>query len=146
MSSKWSATRISVKLPPSLGGSTVHLEDLMASLGERMIGAMKADVKTFEEIEHDPSALGQAVTVIVIAGVAALIGNIFRSGFSAGVYALIMSLIGYAIWSVVVTLIGTKLMPEPTTKADFAETSVPSALPHRPVCSTSLRSFPSLAS
>jgi hypothetical protein len=94
----------------------------MASLGERMIGAMKADVKTFEEIEHDPSALGQAVTVIVIAGVAALIGNIFRSGFSAGVYALIMSLIGYAIWSVVVTLIGTKLMPEPTTKADFAET------------------------
>jgi Yip1 domain len=94
----------------------------MASLGERMIGAMKADVATFEEIERDPNALGQAVTVIVIAGVAALIGNIFRAGISAGVFALIISLIGYAVWAVLVTVIGTRLMPEPQTKADFAET------------------------
>lgn len=94
----------------------------MASLGQRMVGAMKADVATFEEIERDTSAMGQAVTVIVIAGVASLIGNIFRAGVSAGVLALIISLIGYGIWTVLVTLIGTKLMPEPNTKADFAET------------------------
>jgi hypothetical protein len=93
----------------------------MASLAERMVGAMKADVATFEEIERDTSALGQAVTVIVIAGVASMIGNIFRSGVTAGVMALIISLIGYAIWSVLVVVIGTKLMPEPTTKADFSE-------------------------
>lgn len=94
----------------------------MASLGQRMVGAMKADVATFEEIEHDPNAMGQAVAVIVIAGVAGMIGNIFRDGLGAGLSALIMSLIGYGIWTVLVTLIGTKLMPEPTTKADFAET------------------------
>ena len=35
---------------------------------------------------------------------------------------LTISLIGYAVWAVVVTIVGTKLMPEPTTKADFAET------------------------
>jgi hypothetical protein len=94
----------------------------MASLGERMVGAMRGDVATFQEIEHDQSAMGQAVTVIIIAGVAALIGNIFRSGISGGMIALIISLIGYAIWAVVVTLVGTKLMPDPTTKADFTET------------------------
>jgi Yip1 domain len=93
----------------------------MASLQERMIGAMKADVKTFQEIEADPTALGQAVTVIVIASVAALIGNIFRGGVMLGVMQMIMALIGYAIFAVLVVLIGTKLMPEPTTKADFAE-------------------------
>jgi hypothetical protein len=93
----------------------------MASLGERMIGAMKADVRTFEEIEADPNAMGQAVTVIVIAGVAALIGDIFRAGPFAGIVALIVSIIGYAIWTVLVVLIGTKLMPEPATKADFSE-------------------------
>lgn len=93
----------------------------MASLTERMVGAMKADVKTFQEIEADPNALGQAITVIVIAGVAALIGNIFRSGVVAGIMALIISLIGYAIWTFMVVIIGTKLMPEPTTKADFQE-------------------------
>lgn len=93
----------------------------MATLGERMIGAMKADVATFEEIERDPSAIGQAVTVIVIAAVAALIGNIFRSGLGAGIGAMIVSLIGYAIWAVLVVVVGTKLMPEPGTKADFQE-------------------------
>jgi hypothetical protein len=94
----------------------------MASLGQRMVGAMQGNVATFEEIEHDQSAMGQAVAVIVIAGVAALIGNIFRNGITGGIAALLISLVGYAIWAVLVTLIGTKLMPEPTTKADFAET------------------------
>jgi hypothetical protein len=94
----------------------------MATLGARMIGAMKADVPTFEEIERDPSAMGQAITVIAVAGAAALVGNIFRAGVSQGIIAMILSLIGYAIWAVLVTVIGTKLMPEPSTKADFAET------------------------
>jgi hypothetical protein len=94
----------------------------MASLGQRMAGAMKADAAIFEEIENDPNAMGQAVTVILLAGVAALIGNIFRSGITYGIMTLIIALIGYGIWAVLVTVIGTKLMPEPTTKADFAET------------------------
>ena len=94
----------------------------MASLGERMVGAMKADVKTFEEIEQDTNAMGQAVTVIVISGVAALIGNVFRSGLFLGVASLIISLVAFAVWALLVMVIGTKLMPEPTTKADFPET------------------------
>ena len=93
----------------------------MASLPERMIGAMQGDAKTFQEIEADPNALGQAVTVIVLAGAAALIGNIFRSGVMWGLITMVLTLIGYAIWTVMIVLIGTKLMPEPTTKADFAE-------------------------
>jgi Yip1 domain len=32
------------------------------------------------------------------------------------------SLIGYVLWAVVVWLVGTKLMPDPATKADFPET------------------------
>ena len=94
----------------------------MADLTGRMIGAMKADVKTLTEIEADPSAMGQAVTVIVIAGVAGLIGNYFRVGLTGGVISLISSLVGYTLFSLLVFLIGTKLMPEPTTKADFSET------------------------
>jgi hypothetical protein len=93
----------------------------MATLPERMIGAMKADVKTFEEIEHDPNALGQAVAVIVIAALASLIGNMFRYGLGGGFTGLLATLIGYAVWTVIVVLIGTKVMPEPGTKADFAE-------------------------
>src|SRR5687767_1893650 len=93
----------------------------MADLTGRMIGAMQADVKTFTEIEADPGAMSQAVTVIVIAGVAALIGNFFRTGVAGGIIGLIGSLVGYALFSLLVVLIGTKLMPEPATKADFSE-------------------------
>src|SRR6266508_2546514 len=93
----------------------------MADLTGRMIGAMKADVKTFNEIEADPAALGQAVTVIVIAGVASLIGNVFRLGVIAGMTSMIASLLGYALFSFLVFIIGTKLMPEPATKADFPQ-------------------------
>ena len=93
----------------------------MASLSERMIGAMQASVSTFEEVEKDPAALGQAITVIAIAGLASLVGNIFRTGIVGGVIALLATFVGYAIWSVIVVLVGTKLMPEPSTKADFAE-------------------------
>jgi hypothetical protein len=94
----------------------------MADLTGRMIGAMQADVKTFTEIEADPNAMGQAITVIVIAGIASLIGNIFRQGIIGGILGLIMSIVGYAVFSLLVFLVGTKLMPEPTTKADFNET------------------------
>ena len=93
----------------------------MASLSERMIGAMQASVSTFEEVEKDPAALGQAITVIGIAGLASLIGNIFRTGVFGGLIALVATLVGYAIWTVLVVIVGTKLMPEPGTKADFAE-------------------------
>ena len=93
----------------------------MASLVDRMAGAMKADVRTFQEIEADTNAVSQAVAVIVIAGIAAMIGNMFRVGITGGVTRLIMSIIGYAIWSVLIVLIGTKLMPEPATKASFQE-------------------------
>jgi hypothetical protein len=92
----------------------------MATLPERMIGAMKADVKTFEEIEADPNALGQAVMVIVIVAIASLIGNLFR-GVGGAFIGLIGALIGYAVWTAIVVVVGTKLMPEPATKADFAE-------------------------
>lgn len=93
----------------------------MADLTGRMIGAMQADVKTFEEIEADPNAMTQAITVIVIASVAALIGNFFRSGISGGIAGLVGSLVGYALFSFLVFIIGTKVMPEPATKADFNE-------------------------
>ena len=93
----------------------------MASLQERMIGAMRGDVKTFQEIEADPAAIGQAVTVIVIASLASLIGNIFRAGLTFGIMQMIMALVGYAIWSFLIVIVGTKIMPEPATKADFQE-------------------------
>lgn len=94
----------------------------MASFGERVVGAMKLDASTFEEIERDPSSIGQAAGVVVLAAVSTAIGWVYYNGLSGIIYAVFASLIGYAVWALIVWLIGTKVMPDPTTKADFPET------------------------
>jgi hypothetical protein len=94
----------------------------MASFGERVVGAMSLKASTFQEIEHDTTAMGQAAGVIVLAAVSTGIGNVYYGGVSGIVSGIIMSLIGYAVWSLVVWLVGTKVMADPATKADFPET------------------------
>src|SRR6056297_172957 len=93
----------------------------MSSFIERMLGAAKLDVKTYEEVEADTSALGQAVGVVLIASLAAGIGTLTRAGLSGLVYGLIAALIGWFIWAFITYLVGTKLFPEPQTKSDMGE-------------------------
>jgi hypothetical protein len=94
----------------------------MASFGERAVGAMRLDANTFEEIEHDPTAMGQAVGVIALAAVSLGLGNLYYGGISGIISQVLIALIGYVVWAVLVWLIGTKVLPDPATKADFAET------------------------
>lgn len=92
------------------------------TFGERIVGALKLDARTFEDIEHDPGAMGQAVGVIALAAVSTGIGNVWYGGLSGIVFGVITSLIGYSLWALVVWLVGTRVMPDPATKADFGET------------------------
>ena len=92
------------------------------TFGERVVGALKLDANTFEDIERDPTAMGQAVGIIALAALASNLGQIWRLGFGVMLIGVCSSLVGYVIWSVVVWLAGTKLMPDPATKADFPET------------------------
>ena len=45
------------------------------TFGDRVVGAMKLDPNTFEDVERDPTAIGQSVGVIVLAAVAAGVGS-----------------------------------------------------------------------
>jgi hypothetical protein len=92
------------------------------TFGDRIVGAMKLDAGTFEDIERDPTAISQAVGVIALAAVSAGIGNVWYGGLSGIVFGVVTSLIGYMLWAVVVWLVGTRVMPDPQTKADFQET------------------------
>ena len=92
------------------------------TFGERVVGALKLDANTFEDIERDPTAMGQAVGIIALAALASNLGQIWRLGFGVMLIGVCSSLVGYVLWSVVVWLAGTKLMPDPATKADFPET------------------------
>jgi hypothetical protein len=92
------------------------------TFGDRVVGAMKLDPNAFEDVERDTTAIGQSVAVIVLAAVAAGIGGIWAGGLRGIVSSAVLSLIGFLLWSLIIWAVGTKLMPEPATKADFAET------------------------
>jgi hypothetical protein len=93
----------------------------MASFTERMIGAAKLDVHTYEEVEADRNAIGQAMIVVVAASVAAGIGNLTQAGVAGLIVGSIVALIGWLIWALLTFIIGTKVLPEPQTKSDMGE-------------------------
>ncbi len=91
----------------------------MASWVGRMIGAARLDAATYEEVEADKGANGQALGVVLLSALAAGIGGVHQGGHVA--VSLMISLIGWVIWAFLIWLIGTKLLPEPETKSDMGE-------------------------
>ena len=94
----------------------------MSSFKDRIIGAAKLNVQVYEEVEADKSAMGQATGVVVLSSLAAGIGTIGSGGVGGrllmGTFAY---LIRWYIWAYMTYFIGTKLLPEPQTKADHGE-------------------------
>jgi hypothetical protein len=93
----------------------------MSNLIDRVIRASKLDVHLYEEVEADTKALGQAMGVVVLSSIAAGIGTIERGGFNGILIGTIGSLIGWYIWAYLTYFIGTKILPEPQTKASPGE-------------------------
>ena len=93
----------------------------MASFTDRMIRAAKLDVNLYEEVEADKGAMGQAMQVVILSSVAAGIGTIGTTGIKGLVLGTIVALVGWFIWAFLSYFIGTRLLPEPQTKADYGE-------------------------
>jgi hypothetical protein len=90
------------------------------SFTDRLIGAARLDDRTYEEVEHDTTATGQAAAVVIIAAIAAAIGGAAEGneGLIAGVLG---TLIGWVVSSAFVYFIGTQLLPSAQTQADLGQ-------------------------
>jgi len=86
---------------------------------ERMIGAARLDLATYEEVEADRAATPQALAVVVLAAVAGGIG--VGAGVRGLVVGTLFGLLGWAVWAWLIYFIGTRWLPEPDTKADAGE-------------------------
>jgi len=93
----------------------------MASFTQRMIRAAKLDVNLYEEVEADKNAMGQAMGVVILSSVAAGVGTIGTTGLKGLVLGTITALVAWFIWAFLTYFIGTRLLPEPQTKADYGE-------------------------
>jgi hypothetical protein len=87
----------------------------------QILRAAKLDVALYEEVEADRSALGQAMGVVVLSSIAAGIGSPSMAGLFGMLMGVVVALVGWYIWAYLTYFIGTKLLPEPQTKADHGE-------------------------
>ena len=88
---------------------------------DRIIRAAKLDVNLYEEVEADKGAMSQAMGIVVLSSVAAGIGSIGSIGTKGVIIGTITALIAWYVWAYITYLIGTKILPEPQTKADHGE-------------------------
>jgi hypothetical protein len=59
--------------------------------------------------------------VVVLASLAAGIGSVGTTGIGGLITGTVGALIGWFLWAFITFIIGTKLLPEPQTEADYGE-------------------------
>jgi hypothetical protein len=86
-----------------------------------MKGAAMLDVATYEEVEHDEKATGQAAIVVIIVAVCSAIGAVWRGGPSI-IVAPISAILGWLLWAAVTHIIGGKLLGGTATWGELLRT------------------------
>ena len=93
----------------------------MASFQDRVIGALKLQASTFEEVESDPAATTQAAAIVGAVALSRAIGGIFYGSITWFLLTIVFAFIGWVIGSAVLYIVGTRVMPGKNTQADLQQ-------------------------
>ena len=90
---------------------------------QRMVGAAQLKAEVYEEVEADKSATGQAMSVVVLAALAAGIAffGVGRADVVGVVLGVVLALLGWVLLAWMTYWVGTRLFPTPDTSADWGE-------------------------
>lgn len=91
------------------------------SITDRMMGAAMLSVPTYEEVEHDTTATGQAAVVVLIVAVCSAIGSI-GDGVGVAILGLVTAFLGWLVWAGITYLIGDKLLGGTATWGELLRT------------------------
>jgi hypothetical protein len=91
------------------------------TLIQRLRGALVLDANAFEDVEHDPGSMAQALSIVVVGSLAASAGAGFSSGLVALLQETLKALMGWVMWAVATYFLGMRMWPEPSTKTDLDE-------------------------
>ena len=102
------------------------------SLMQRVVGASRLDVATYEDVEADTNATSQALTVVVaaaaLAGIGGLLGSVLGTTSVGGnpigalIAGVVRALLLWAVWSYVVFFVGTRLFKGTATYGELLRT------------------------
>ena len=95
----------------------------LSLLAYRAFGAATLDAGTYEGLEHDTAATGQAALVVIVSSLAAGVGASGYYGPSLSTVALCtgVALVTWLAWAALTLNIGTRILPEADTHADLGE-------------------------
>jgi hypothetical protein len=93
----------------------------MASFQDRVVGALKLQAATFEEVEADKTATAQAAIIVLAASVSNGLGLIRWWGLSGTLRQALFALAAWALGAAVIWLIGTRVLPGKNTQADWTD-------------------------
>jgi hypothetical protein len=93
----------------------------MSSFSNRVLRSARLDASVYEEVEADPAAFGQAMSVVLMASLAAGIGSIGHEGIGGLFMGAVSALAGWFIWAGLTYFIGTRILPQPGTQADYGQ-------------------------
>lgn len=91
------------------------------SIVDRMKGAAMLDVATYEEVEHDSTATGQAAVVVMIVAVCSAIGSIGAGGRGI-IGSVISAIVGWLVWAGITYVIGDKMLGGTATWGELLRT------------------------
>jgi len=87
----------------------------------RILRALTLDIELYEEVEHDKSAIWQAVLIILFSSLAAGLGTYKIGGAWGLIVATMLSFAGWVLMAFLIYIIGTKLFPESQTRTTVSE-------------------------
>lgn len=87
---------------------------------DRILGALRLNPHTFEEVEADTSATKQAALVVIIVAIATGIGGI-GGGPLGFIMGIVSGLIFWAAWAFLTFIIGTTILKTPETHANWSQ-------------------------
>ncbi len=87
----------------------------------RMARAALLHADTYEEVEADRSANGQAFAVVVLSSVAMGVGSLANSGVAGIFWHTLVAVLGWIVWAWVTNFIGTRWLPHADTVSDHGE-------------------------
>ena len=92
-----------------------------STITSRMIRASMFDVHAYEEVEADKSATKQALTVVLIVALVGSLPSLVSGDIRYLLFTFMASVSYWAVWAFITYFIGTKILPEQTTDADWGQ-------------------------
>ena len=91
----------------------------MSDFTGRMVRAARLEAGLYDEVKADRNATGQAIAVVALSSIAAGIGSFPRGGLAGIAVSIVSAIISWSIWSLLVFVIGAKVLPEPKTGSGY---------------------------